>query len=136
MEWLGVAEILVTVIGIAAGFAYRTLKEGDATIKEEISSRVDKLEENLKEADKDNSADLGRRIDKLEENSRRDDETVKDLIKDAEGRMREEITARIKNIVDLHSKIEKSNEVLTNKHESILDRVSKTEGIIEGKFEK
>jgi hypothetical protein len=152
MEWLGIAELLVTVIGIAVGFGYRTLKESDKIIKDELTDRIDKLEEVLKDADKDNKEELGnriskleetlkendkdnkeelgRRIDKLEENSRRDDETVKDLIKEAEERMSTEITARIRNIVELHSKIENSTETMTTKHEKVLERLSKMEGCL------
>jgi hypothetical protein len=139
MEWVSLANILLTLLGIAIGFVYRTLKEADLnnkvelagqikSNKEEMTSRIDKLEENLHRADVDLDEDLGRRIDKLEENSRRDDETVKELIKEAEGRMHTEITSRIRNIVELHSKIEKSNETMTAKHEIVLERIATMEG--------
>lgn len=86
-----------------------------------VYSRLEKDTKDLKEG-------VNNRIDKLEENSRRDDDTVKDLVKEAEARMSSEITARIRNIVELHQKSEKINETLTNKIETLIDRISKLEG--------
>ena len=112
-EMISIAEILSGLLGVAVKFVYTSLAKADKDIKEELSLRIDKLEENY-----------NLRIDKLEENSRRDDETVKELLRDSEARMLGEITARIRNIVELHAKIEKSSETLTQKHENVLERIS------------
>jgi chromosome segregation ATPase len=128
MEYLGVAEMIVTLLSIAAGFAYKTIMKNMDDAKEEINMRVNKLEETLQQDDTSIKEELSTRIDKFEENSRRDDDGVKDLIKEAESRMHGEISARIRNIVDLHTKIEQANSTLTTKHENVLDRISKVEG--------
>jgi hypothetical protein len=128
MEYLGVAEMIVTLLSIAAGFAYKTIMKNMDDMKLEIGARVNKLEETLQQDDASIKEELSTRIDKFEENSRRDDDGVKDLVVQSEDRMHSEISARIRNIVDLHSKIEKANDTLTVKHEGVLDRVSKVEG--------
>lgn len=142
MEWLGVAELIVSLLGICLGFVYRTLKEADSnnksellgllnTYKSELTNRINKMEETLNKSDSDIEMELARRIDKLEENSRRDDETVKQLIKESEGRMGSEIEARIRNIVELHQKAERIYDTMLAKFETLLDRVAKLEGKID-----
>ena len=86
-----------------------------------VYTRLEKDTKDLKEG-------LENRIDKLEENSRRDDDNVKELIVESEARMSSEITARIRNIVELHQKTEKINETLSNKIELLIDRIAKLEG--------
>jgi hypothetical protein len=103
---IGITNILMAILGVVVKFIYNSLTKADSDLKEELSKR----------------------IDKLEENSRKDDNAVKELIKDAESRMHGEINARIRNIVELHAKIEKNSETLTSKHENVLERVSKLEG--------
>jgi hypothetical protein len=135
MEYLGIAEMLITLLSIAVGFVYKTITQNIANNKEELNARVNKLEEVLQDDDTSIKDELSTRIDKFEENSRRDDDTVKELIKEAEGRMRGEIGARIRNIVEIHGKIEKQNETLTAKHEKVLERTSEIEGKL-GMIEK
>jgi len=47
---------------------------------------------------KDDWTNIEKRIDKLEENSRSDDEQLKELISDSEGRQQKEMERRIKNV--------------------------------------
>jgi len=101
-----VANILIILLGAAVKFIYSTLEKADKDLRDQCFQR----------------------IDKLEENSRRDDETVKELIKEAENRMTVEISARITNIVELHKKTEKIYDALLNKNERLLDRLSNLEG--------
>jgi len=108
---LGITNILIGLLGVVVKFIYSTLTKADADIKEELNNR----------------------IAKLEENSRRDDDGVKELIKDAEQRMHGEINARVRNIVELHAKIEKNTEILTQKHEDVLERIARLEGRYESK---
>lgn len=72
------------------------------------------------------------RIDKLEENSRKDDNDIKVLLNNTENRTRYEIDARIKNITDLHSKVEHNTERVQDKYENVLNRIGRLEGIEEG----
>jgi hypothetical protein len=132
-ELIGVAEILTSLMGVVVAFVYRTIVKQTQDVKDELTSKIEKIEQVLSDDIAAVKEELTVRVNKFEENSRRDDETVKELIKDSEGRMREEITARIRNIVELHGKIEKAYETLTSKHESVLDRISKIEGIVQGK---
>jgi hypothetical protein len=131
-EYVGVADIMITLVGGFVVFVYNTLTKADKDNKEDVVNRVTTLQSSLVGQFNVLKEEMVNRIDKLEENSRRDDETVKELIKEAEARMSMEIVSRIKNIVELHKKAEDIYDKLLLKYEGVLDRVSQ----LEGKFQK
>ena len=146
-EYFGFIELFVTLIGVAVRFVYTTLKEKDqsnfddllgkiVTLEKNLSRRLESLDKTLHDANKNNKVEILNRVDKFEETSKRDDEMVKELIKESEGRMREEISARIRNIVELHQKIEGILTLTTSKHEMLLDRVAKLEAKVDCKDSK
>ena len=127
-DYIGVTQILMTILSGFVVFVYNTLTKADKDNREEIIHRIENLEKTIERQLKDFKEEVGDRVDKLEENSRRDDETVKELVKDSEARTTTEIGARIRNIVELQQKTEGINANLLNKFEQLLDRLAKLEG--------
>ena len=75
-----------------------------------------------------NAKSVGERITKLEENSRRDDDIVKNLLLEAEDRVTQEMDRRIKNVVELHRKIEDESRRLYDKHENNVKEIFELKG--------
>jgi hypothetical protein len=124
----GFITLLFIVISGVGGLVVNSLKDSIKSGNKELAGKVTKLEEYLNVRIKDVEDANTLRVNKLEENSRRDDDGVKDLIKDAEDRSTKEMDRRISNVENLHGKIERESGSIRDKFEGLLSRLAFLEG--------